>query len=157
MSDALIWNIVRNNNCFLRKQGSTKRVGAVQFSAEPGNVMSVSSFKYSGIANTNTVDVSAVVTGAAGAKRDKIAITTRTSSRNPKKSSTSTGVACCKIVKGKFVTPVTAACKATAGSRYYRADLTSAVAAKYQRLSTGTRAKKGAIKKSRNAAKTGRK
>ena len=37
----------------------TKRAGAVQFSSEPGNLMNVNSFKYSGLANNQTIDISA--------------------------------------------------------------------------------------------------
>ena len=39
------------------KRGRTARAGSVQFSAEPGNVLSVNTYKYSGLANEKTVDV----------------------------------------------------------------------------------------------------
>lgn len=50
MSSTLVWQIVKNHNSFLVKRGRTNRAGAVQFSAEPGNVLNVNSFKFSGIA-----------------------------------------------------------------------------------------------------------
>ena len=58
MSDALVWSLIRDNNSFLVKRGRTDRNGAVQFSKEPGNLLNVNSFKYSGIANSKTVDIS---------------------------------------------------------------------------------------------------
>eukprot|EP00349_Pseudokeronopsis_sp_Brazil_P004292 CAMPEP_0202957788 /NCGR_PEP_ID=MMETSP1396-20130829/2175_1 /ASSEMBLY_ACC=CAM_ASM_000872 /TAXON_ID= /ORGANISM="Pseudokeronopsis sp., Strain Brazil" /LENGTH=140 /DNA_ID=CAMNT_0049675471 /DNA_START=36 /DNA_END=458 /DNA_ORIENTATION=- len=58
MSSALIWQLVKNNNAFLVKRGRSNRAGAVQFSSEPGNVLNVNSFKYSGLANASSVHVS---------------------------------------------------------------------------------------------------
>ncbi|KAJ1421179.1 ribosomal L28e protein family-domain-containing protein [Ochromonadaceae sp. CCMP2298] len=58
MSEALVWHLIRDSNCFLVKRGRTPVVGPVRFSTEPGNLMSAHCFKYSGIANNSTVDVS---------------------------------------------------------------------------------------------------
>jgi large subunit ribosomal protein L28e len=58
MTDALVWELVKNNNAFLVKRNRTSRDGAVQFSSEPGNLLNVNSFKYSGLANSKAVDVS---------------------------------------------------------------------------------------------------
>eukprot|EP00884_Botryococcus_braunii_P013997 jgi/Botrbrau1/22599/Bobra.176_1s0029.1 len=59
MSDAFLWQLVKNHNAFLYK-------GLQQdfFSAEPGNVANKHSFKYSGLANVKTVDISAGEEGA---------------------------------------------------------------------------------------------
>lgn len=57
MSDSLVWHLIRDNNCFLHKVNRTSRNGSVQFSAEKGNLMNVNTFKYSGLANTKTVDL----------------------------------------------------------------------------------------------------
>lgn len=60
VSDSLIWSIVRKNNAFLYKSGNVAaRSLSVQFSSEPGNLLSVNSFKYSGLANSKTIDISA--------------------------------------------------------------------------------------------------
>jgi large subunit ribosomal protein L28e len=59
MSDALVWQLVKDNNAFLVKRGRTNRDGAVQFSREAGNLLNVNSFKYSGLANRKAVDISA--------------------------------------------------------------------------------------------------
>lgn len=58
MSESLIWHLIRDNNSFMVKKGNTKRDGSVQFSKEPGNLLNVHTFKYSGIANNRTVDLS---------------------------------------------------------------------------------------------------
>ena len=57
MSDALVWHLIRDNNSFLVKRNRTNRCGSVQFSTEPGNVLNVNTFKYSGIANSKTIDI----------------------------------------------------------------------------------------------------
>lgn len=58
MSEALLWHLIRDNNSFLVKRERTSRRGAVQFSTEPGNLMNVHCFKYSGVANNATIDIS---------------------------------------------------------------------------------------------------
>ncbi len=59
MSSSLVWQLVKDHNSFLVKRGRSARLGAVQLSAEPGNVLNVNSFKYSGLAHHNTVHVGA--------------------------------------------------------------------------------------------------
>ena len=63
MSDSLVWHLLRDNNCFLHKRGRTTRNGAVQFSSEPGNLMNVNTFKYSGLANSKAIDLQAKTNG----------------------------------------------------------------------------------------------
>ena len=58
MSGSLVWYLIRDNNSFLVKRGRTARDGSVQFSSEKGNLMSVNTWKYSGLANEKTIDVS---------------------------------------------------------------------------------------------------
>lgn len=56
--DQLLWELVKHGNSFQRKKnGKTARTGSVTFSVEKGNLKSLNMFKYSGIANTTTVDV----------------------------------------------------------------------------------------------------
>jgi large subunit ribosomal protein L28e len=57
MSSSLVWHLIRDNNSFLIKRGRTNRGGSVQFSSEPGNLLNVNTFKYSGIANNNVIVV----------------------------------------------------------------------------------------------------
>ncbi len=57
MSSALVWHLIRDNNSFMVKRGRTSRDGSVQFSTEPGNLLNVNTFKYSGIANDRTINI----------------------------------------------------------------------------------------------------
>ena len=57
MSDALVWHLIRDNNCFLHKRERTNRAGGVQFSSEAGNLLNVNTYKHSGIANSSTIDI----------------------------------------------------------------------------------------------------
>lgn len=60
MSDALVWQLIKNNNAFLVKRERSNRSGAVQFSKEPANLLNVNSFKYSGIANSKAIGINSV-------------------------------------------------------------------------------------------------
>jgi large subunit ribosomal protein L28e len=56
--DQLVWEITKRNNCFLnKKNGNTRRSGAIEFSTEKGNIKSLNLFKYSGVANSKVYDV----------------------------------------------------------------------------------------------------
>lgn len=47
----LLWSIVRNQNAFLIKRPR------VQFTREPGNLLNLNSYKFSGLAHAQTIDV----------------------------------------------------------------------------------------------------
>jgi len=53
MSNDLEWLLLRKNNSFLVKRVPEGPV----FSKEPGNLRNLNSFKYSGLANSKTIDV----------------------------------------------------------------------------------------------------
>uniref|UniRef100_A0A7S0UR37 Ribosomal eL28/Mak16 domain-containing protein n=1 Tax=Polytomella parva TaxID=51329 RepID=A0A7S0UR37_9CHLO len=53
-SSQFLWELVKNNNAFLRKNLN----GAI-FSAERGNLYAKNSYKFSGLANSSIVDISA--------------------------------------------------------------------------------------------------
>ncbi|KIM69904.1 hypothetical protein SCLCIDRAFT_1207145 [Scleroderma citrinum Foug A] len=53
MSSDLQWLLLRNNNSFMVKRGPEGR----SFSTEPGNLRNLHSFKFSGLANTKTIDI----------------------------------------------------------------------------------------------------
>jgi large subunit ribosomal protein L28e len=56
--DQLVWELTKNNSSFIRKRnGHTKRSGTISFSVEKGNLKSLNLFKYSGLANSKTIDV----------------------------------------------------------------------------------------------------
>jgi large subunit ribosomal protein L28e len=71
-SPALQWQLIRNNNSYL-----VKRDGHI-FSAEPSNVTNLHSFKFSGLANNNTVAVnSQQYKSKDGKAAQRIVLTTR--------------------------------------------------------------------------------
>ena len=75
-SDALVWLCVKDNNSFMRKNkcAQTKRNGQITLSAEPGNLTSLSSFKYSGIANSKVIKFDVEDTATAGKTDVKITL-----------------------------------------------------------------------------------
>ena len=126
MSDALVWHLIRDNNSFLHKRGRTARSGSVQFSCEAGNLLNVNTFKYSGLANSKTVDLKFATDDK---KRGRVVLT----KKNTKKAN--------HPAKASAVTPFTkhtAHCQksvaATATSKYYRADLASAATSRLNKL-----------------------
>jgi len=75
MSDPLVWMCIKDGNCFMRKKGNTaKRGGVMMFSAEPTNLMSINSFKNSGIANSKAIGFTMEEGETAGKKDVKIAM-----------------------------------------------------------------------------------
>ena len=70
VSDALVWQCVKGSNSFVRKSrnAQTKRNGAILLSAEPGNLTSQHSFKYSGIANSKVIKFDVDEVDGKGAK-----------------------------------------------------------------------------------------
>ncbi|KAL6921355.1 hypothetical protein ACHAPO_004939 [Fusarium lateritium] len=61
ISQDLIWEIVRDNNCFSAK---SKKNGGVQFSRDPLNLTNKSSRKHAGFVNDKAVGISAGEKGA---------------------------------------------------------------------------------------------
>ncbi|GFR46185.1 hypothetical protein Agub_g7714 [Astrephomene gubernaculifera] len=54
MSSQLVWELVKQHNCFIRKAAK-----GIVFSAEPSNLYNKHSYKYSGLANVKSVGVAA--------------------------------------------------------------------------------------------------
>ncbi|CAL1694845.1 unnamed protein product [Somion occarium] len=59
MSSDLQWLLLRNNNAFIVKRVEEGPI----FSKEPGNLTNLHSFKYSGLANSKTIDVQQTPSG----------------------------------------------------------------------------------------------
>mmetsp|Transcript_19595 Transcript_19595/g.14050 ORF Transcript_19595/g.14050 Transcript_19595/m.14050 type:complete len:142 (+) Transcript_19595:45-470(+) len=133
MSDALVWQLIKNNNAFLVKRERSNRSGAVQFSKESGNLLNVNSFKYSGIANSKAIGIDT---------SDKtITMTLKASKKTQKPSST------VKVGLRKYAKTSLSAIEKQATSPFYRADLKSAAKARYLRMYGDVRVKKGLAKK----------
>ena len=131
--DSLTWELTRRNTSFLKKKnGATKRSGAVQFSVEKGNVKSLNKFKYSGLANSKVVDV-------AFGDDNKAVLVTKTASKchkQPKKAYVSTPV-------NKDFRRVENIIKTQTVNNFYRQDLNSEVLAKWTKVYSGNRRAKG--------------
>merc|ERR1712091_766849 len=64
-SSDLLWALTKKNNAFLVKRNM------LQLSSEPGNLMNKNSFKYSGLANLETVDVQDNTKGITFSRKNK--------------------------------------------------------------------------------------
>lgn len=153
MADALVWQLIKDNNSFLVKRGgggpkggNAKRAGTIQFSSEAGNLLGVNSFKYSGLANSKTVNI------AKSGNDLSLTMKAYKKSSKPKKSVSSTPLKknlkhTLKIIKSRV--------NSIATKSFYRADLAAAAASKYKALAKVVRVQKGLIKGAK--AKNGRK
>ena len=148
MSEALVWHLIRDNNCFLVKRHRTARDGAIQFSKEPGNLMNVNSFKYSGIANEKTIDISSAMVAKAKGKGSAAAVilSTKTGKTlNKPKASVSKEV----LKKNKD------AIKKVADFSSYRGDLAAAAKTRYNKLFKDAQTRRGLGKKARKQTARG--
>eukprot|EP00179_Madagascaria_erythrocladioides_P005103 CAMPEP_0198309152 /NCGR_PEP_ID=MMETSP1450-20131203/1612_1 /TAXON_ID=753684 ORGANISM="Madagascaria erythrocladiodes, Strain CCMP3234" /NCGR_SAMPLE_ID=MMETSP1450 /ASSEMBLY_ACC=CAM_ASM_001115 /LENGTH=131 /DNA_ID=CAMNT_0044011895 /DNA_START=28 /DNA_END=423 /DNA_ORIENTATION=- len=116
MSDALLWQVLRKNNAFVKKRGG------VEFSVEKGNVTSLNSYKYSGLVGSKAIDVAPTKGG--------VAVSTKTDA-DPKNPAKVYKTVKCK--KGRRSTVNKAYQMAVA----YRPDLAEAVRAKASGLTRG--------------------
>jgi large subunit ribosomal protein L28e len=128
MSSQLVWELVKKHNSFVRKNAAVN--GAV-FSAEPGNLANLSSFKHSGLANRgSTVDVALAPAG------DAIVV-----AKSSKKSKTG-------ALKGSVVKKNARRANHAAGAEAAstRPDLKHAAQARASALTKGIRAARAAAK-----------
>uniref|UniRef100_A0A6V2ABZ3 Ribosomal eL28/Mak16 domain-containing protein n=1 Tax=Ditylum brightwellii TaxID=49249 RepID=A0A6V2ABZ3_9STRA len=135
ISDSLCWELVKKNTSFMKKvNGRSRRSGTIQFSVEKGNVKSINSFKYSGLANSKTIDIASTAD-------------------NRGMLSTKTKKAHNEVKKGQAATPlnkdfrrVEHTIKSQALDNYYRPDLSKDALAKWSAVYRANRYAKG-IKK----------
>lgn len=132
--DQLLWEITKKNTSFMKKKnGRTARSGTISFSVEPGNLKNISSAKYSGLSNPQTIDV---VCG----EDNRATLITKAKSRSGKNQ------ALIKTnVSKDFGASVSTIDKVTS-SVYYRTDLKKDVLGKYTKVYNANRRAKG-IKK----------
>ena len=135
ISDSLAWELVKRNNSFMKKKnGNTRRSGAVTFSVERGNLASKSSYKYSGLANSKTIDISCT-------SDNRAALTKKT-----KKAGASGKSGKAVIALNKDFRRVEKTIASQAIDNYYRPDLKSEALAKYTCVYRANRAAKGVKK-----------
>jgi large subunit ribosomal protein L28e len=143
MADSLVWHLIRDNNSFLVKRARTARDGEVQFSKEPGNLMGVNTFKYSGIANSKTIDIASSSKKSGDKTIPTVGLTVKTGkdANKPKASVTK------KNVKN--------AAEIAELTKGYRSDLTAAAKVRYAKVYRASTLAKG-IKSKKPKAKRGR-
>merc|ERR1711957_178858 len=125
MSADLQWLLKNTSSFLIRRDG-------VEFSSEPENLMNKNSFKFSGLANDKTVDVSIV--------DSKITLTTKKTKGDAarKPASSYARAQLNKHMRNKSCRSAETVTKLTAGS-YYRADLTKFAVARYHALYRSTK------------------
>lgn len=134
--DALVWELTRNNSSFLKKRnGFTKRSGAVAFSTEKGNIKSLNQFKYSGLANSKVCDIVCTDDNQASL----IVKTASKAHSQPKKSKA-------VIPMKKDFRRVESAIKKNTSAVFYRRDLEAAMLGKWTKVYKANQRAKG-IKK----------
>jgi len=144
VSNQLVWEIVKNNNSFMKKvNGRSRRSGTMRFSVEKNNLRSLSSYKHSGLASTQSVGVAS--------KNDTAVLYTKTAS----KSASQTAVAETPI--NKSFAKVSQTVEKTIADNYYRPDLKNDALAKYALVYQANRRAKGVqktvpVKKGRGSA-----
>lgn len=143
MSGDLIWEIVKNNSSFIR-QPRRKNQGMPVFNAEPGNLMGLNSYKYSGLGG-KVLDVKAVKTG----QKEKIILVT-----SNKKKSRSIRPASMFVETGlsKKAGDASSSLDKVVSAGFYRRDLLELAKAKYAKVKTSFKKKKLVVK-SRRAGK----
>jgi large subunit ribosomal protein L28e len=133
--DSLVWELTRRNTSFMKKKnGRTKRSGAVAFSSEKGNLASLNLFKYSGLANSKVCDITCT-----DEDRASLYIKTASKTSQPKKSMA-------VIPMNKDFKRVESAIKKTTSEVFYRRDLEAAMLGKWTKVYQANRRAKGIIK-----------
>ena len=131
--DSLVWEITRRNTSFMKKKnGLTKRSGAVVFSTEKGNIKSLNLFKYSGLANSKVCDI--VCTD-----KDRASLIVKTASKastQPKKSKA-------EIPMNGDFKRVEGAIKKNTSDVFYRRDLEASLLGKWTKVYQANRRARG--------------
>mmetsp|Transcript_38132 Transcript_38132/g.108865 ORF Transcript_38132/g.108865 Transcript_38132/m.108865 type:complete len:143 (-) Transcript_38132:94-522(-) len=133
MSASLVWQIIRNNSCFLVKQRN-----GVSFSSEPNNLTKINSFKFSGLANDRVVGVNANADGGV-----TLAVKSKKKSKTQKPAKAFTKI----VLKKDFRRTAKTIINNTSGN-HYRSDLKAAALARYTAIAKSQKlAASGIIKK----------
>jgi large subunit ribosomal protein L28e len=133
VSNQLIWEVVKKNNCFLKKvNGHSKRSGMMCFSVEKSNLRSLSSYKQSGIASTKAVGIAS--------EGDKAVLYTKTASKSGSR------VAIVETPINKDFSRVVKNLEKTIVENYYRPDLKNDALAKFSAVYQANRRAKGVKK-----------
>mmetsp|Transcript_22423 Transcript_22423/g.39910 ORF Transcript_22423/g.39910 Transcript_22423/m.39910 type:complete len:129 (-) Transcript_22423:48-434(-) len=117
-----------------KMNGRPSRSGSIRFSTERGNLTNRSTYKYSGLANSKTIDIAAT-------DDNRAVLTVKT-----KKASTSGKSGKSAIALNKDFRRVEKTITSQVTDNYYRPDLKSAALAKYTAVYRSNRVAKGVKK-----------
>jgi len=139
ISNELIWGIVRDTSCHVlrRKQSGTSGMGkrGAEFTLEPSNLTGFNSWKYSGLANSKTIELTSA--GDSG-----VVLTTKSTD------SASAGKPTKAFKKVTYNTRdfrrVAKAIKKETADKFYRSDLQKAALAKWSLIYASQKRKKKA-------------
>lgn len=124
-SDNVVWDAIKAGHCRIRKSHG------ITLSAESGNLLNKHSFKFSGFANSKTVDVNAPEEGK---YTFPVALKVKTTKNAQKPAKATEEVV---LARGGFARGNANIAKYTSG-RFYRADLERAALARYTALVRGS-------------------
>ncbi len=145
--DSLTWSLINQNNSFMvKRNGRTRRTGSIRFSKEAGNLTSLSTFKYSGLANTRTIDVvttPATTKASTDPKKGTSYPTLVLQTSTPSKASKPSKAVSKTLLRKNFRNTLAKSAK-DATSSYYRRDLAGAAKAKFAVLYNAKMVAKGA-------------
>eukprot|EP00427_Karlodinium_veneficum_P024440 CAMPEP_0169118128 /NCGR_PEP_ID=MMETSP1015-20121227/30830_1 /TAXON_ID=342587 /ORGANISM="Karlodinium micrum, Strain CCMP2283" /LENGTH=141 /DNA_ID=CAMNT_0009180865 /DNA_START=64 /DNA_END=489 /DNA_ORIENTATION=+ len=135
----LIWMCVKKNSSFLRKSPNVPVM-----TAEPGNLSGFNSYKFSGLASAQVLDVSATTAG----KKESIVLTTR-----HKKGSRSARPGSMLLKNGlnKNEKKGLAALDKVMDAGFYRRDLLDLAKVKYSKVKKSFKKKKVVVKSRRSS------
>mmetsp|Transcript_106057 Transcript_106057/g.167504 ORF Transcript_106057/g.167504 Transcript_106057/m.167504 type:complete len:141 (+) Transcript_106057:67-489(+) len=138
MSADLIWMCVKKNSSFLRKSANMPVM-----TAEPGNLTGMNSYKFSGLASAQVLDVSSKTAG----KKESIILTTR-----HKKASRASrpGLRVLDTGLNKSDKKGLAALDKVMDAGFYRRDLLDLAKAKYAKIKSSFKKKKVVVKSRRS-------
>lgn len=143
MSSSVVWNIVKRNSCFLKRQKHA------EFTSESGNLTGVNAKKFSGLANEKTVSLKFDAKLMAEPKAMRKVTLVKSAPKNaafPKKSTCSY-----KLARG-FRGNVNALNKQTAR---FRPDLQKAALARWTAMNMSLRARAPRKRRARTGKKAG--
>ena len=143
MSGDLIWEIVKKNSSFLRAP-RRKNQGTLVHNAEPGNLMGLNSYKYSGLGG-KVLNVKSVING----KKEKIILVTSNKKYSSRQSSARPASMYVETGLSKKGGDASSALDKCISGGYYRRDLLELAKKKYAKVKTSFKKRKTVVKSRR--------
>ena len=146
-SPDVVWSVVKDTSAHLLKRKASRKSGmgkaGAQLTLEPNNLTGINSFKYSGLANPQAVDLS-IAADTKGKKENKVQYSVKSAMKtnNPKQGSA-------KILLSKGAKRSANSIVKSTEARAYRSDLKADALARYTALSRSLKRKGDVVYKKR--------